>query len=299
MPHDVAKQPLLVDVGIEAKSRSDHERLVLALGKLAAEDPPLVVLLDEESGQIILRGTSEDHLKSKLDVLDRIHGIDANVGALQVALRERPTRRAEVEHTHKKIFGPKGEFAAIRLVVEPNEPGKGYQFECKASGNALPTEYLPGIEKGLDSVLACGVTAGFPVVDVKVQVIDGKYHDVDSSPRAFEIAARAAFRDGLALAELALLEPIMKVEVVTPAQFAKSIVNDLKSRRGSDHSEAIEGDTVAIGATVPLVTMFGYANSLRIMSDGRATYTMRFDHYGAVPCPEDDPPLRPAIGMRA
>lgn len=294
MPHNV--EPLLVEVAVEARFKAEHEKLVAALGKLAAEDPSLVVRLDEMSGQIILKGTGEDHLKSKIDALG---GMTVNIGALQVAFLELPTKRAEVEYVHKKVHGPKGEFAALRLIIEPNEVGKGYQLDSKVSADALPSKYMTGIERGIESVLPCGVIAGCPVVDVRVELIDGKYHDVDSSARAFEIAARAAFPEGLRMAESILLEPIMKVEVATPARFAKSIADDLKSRRGTSHSRTIEGDTVAIDATVPLMTMFGYANSLRAMSQEMASHTMRFDHYGAAPRPEDGPPFRPAIGMRA
>jgi len=297
MPHDV--EPLLVEVAVEAKSKADHEKLIAALAGLAAEDRALVVQLDEMSGQIILKGTSEDHLKRTIDNLGQILGMAVNVGALQVAFLERPTKRAEVDYVHKKIYGPKGEFAALKLIIGPNELGKGYQFDCKVSVNALPREYMPGIEKGLESVLACGVVAGSPVIDVRVELIDGKYHDVDSSVRAFEIAARAAFREGLQRAESVLLEPIMKVEVATPSPFANLIADDLKARRGTGHFRTVEGDIVAIDATVPLITMFGYANSLRAMSQGLATHTMRFDHYGAAPRPWDNPPFRPAVGMRA
>lgn len=297
MPHDV--EPLLVEVAVEARSKAENEKLLAALAKLAAEDPSLVVSRDEMSGQIILKGTGEDHLQRKIDALGRTHGIAVNVGALQAAFLEHPTKRAEVDYIHKKVYGPKGEFAALRLVIEPNEVGKGYQLDCKVSADALPSQYVRGVEKGLESVLACGVIAGFPVVDVKVELIEGKYHDVDSSARAFEIAACTAFREGLRMADSVLLEPIMKIEVVTPAPFAKSIVDDLKLRRGASHSRAIEGDTVAIDATVPLMTMFGYANSLRALSQRLATHSMRFDHYAAAPRPWDNPPFRPAIGMRA
>lgn len=216
-----------------------------------------------------------------------------------MAFLEHPTKRAEAEYTHKKIYGPKGEFAAVKLAIEPNEPGTGYQLERKVGLDALPNKYMPGIEKGLESVLACGVIAGFPVAGVRVQLIDGKYHDVDSSPLAFEIAANAAFRKALQTAESVLLEPIMKVEVVTPTPFAQSIVDDLTSRRGTAHSRVVDDDTVAIDATVPLIAMFGYANSLRVLSQGLASHTMRFDRYAAAPQPWDGPPFRPAIGMRA
>ncbi|WP_271573407.1 hypothetical protein [Bradyrhizobium sp. CCBAU 11361] len=299
MPHDVSTPPLLVDVAIEAKSKADHEKLVAALARLAADDEALAVSVDRVSGQIILKGTSENHIESVIDALNRTSGIAIGVGVLQVAFLEHPTQRAEAEHIHKRIYGPKGDFAAIKLAIEPNELGKGYQLERKIGVDALPNEYMPGIEKGLESVLACGVIAGYPVVDVKVQLIDGKYHDVDSSPLAFEIAASAVFRKALQIAESVLLEPIMKVEVMTPASYAASIAEDLKLRRGKNNSRAVGGDTIAIDSTVPLITMFGYANSLRAMSQGLATHTMRFDHYAATPRSDDDPPFPPAIGLRA
>jgi elongation factor G len=294
------QQPWLVEIAIEPKLEADRERLDVALAKLAAEDPSFRVSTDRESGLTILKGMGERHLDNKLDILRRTYKVDANIGALQVAFRERITRRVEVEYAHKKIFGPKGEFASVKFIVEPNEPGKGYAFESKIVGGAVPEEYIPGVEKGLESVLACGVVAGFPVVDVKVQLVDGKYHDVDSSARAFEIASRAAFREALQKGKSVLLEPIMKVEVVTPTDCAGSVIGDLNSRRGQILGQDRRGNANVINARVPLMRMFGYVNNLRSMSQGRATFTMQFDHYApAPPSPEDDPPFRPAIGMRA
>jgi elongation factor G len=292
-------QPQLVEIAIESKSKEDTEKLVAALLKLAAEGPALGVSIDRESGQIILKGASELHLDTKLDALRRTHNIGVRVGALQVAYRERITRRAEAEYTHKKPYGLKGEFAAVKILVEPNEPGKGYRFESKIAGSAMPMEYIPGVEKGIESVLPCGVVAGFPVVDIKVAVIDGKYHDVDSSPMAFEIAARAAFRAALQKAGPVLLQPIMKAEVVTPEEFMGSIIGDLNSRRSQIEGQDMSGKATVIRVLVPLINMFGYANKLRSMSEGRAAFTMQFDHYAPAPLPEDDPPFRPSIGMRA
>jgi elongation factor G len=299
MQDDVIKQPLLVEVAIEAASRSDHEKLVMALAGLAAEDHSFIVSHDPESGQTALKAANESHIEGKIDALRRAHGIAVNVGAWQVAFLERPTTRAEATYTHKKIYGPKGDFAAVRLGVGPIDPGKGFHFESKVDEDTLPGEYLPGVEKGLKDVLACGVVAGFPVIDVGVELIDARHHDVDSSVLAFEIATRAAFREALKMAQSVLLEPIMKVEVVTPGAFAESIADDLRLRRGQAHARNIEGDIVTIDAIVPLMTMFGYANSLGSMSQGRATCTMHFDHYAATSSPGSDPPFRPAIGMRA
>jgi elongation factor G len=235
----------------------------------------------------------ELHLDTKIDILRRTYEVDANIGALQVAFRERMTQRVEVEytyqkifgpkveveHTHKKIFGPKGEFAYVKFIVEPNEPGKGYEFESKIGGGAV---------------------AGFPVVDVKVQLVDAKYHDVDSSVRAFEIASRAAFREALQKGNPVLIEPVMKVEVVTPEDCIGSVIGDLNSRRGQILGQDMRGNANVINARVPLMQMFGYVNNLRTMSQGRATFQMQFDHYApAPPSPENDPPFRPAIGMRA
>ncbi|WP_441233800.1 hypothetical protein [Bradyrhizobium sp. 930_D9_N1_4] len=299
MQDDVIKQPLLVEVAIETASRVAHEKLLTVLAGLAAEDHTFMASHDPESCQTLLKGVSESHLASKIDTLKRTYGIAVNVGALQLAFLERPTTRAEATYTHKEIYGPKGDFAAVKLGVGPIASGKGFHFESKVDESVLPREYLPGVEKGLKDVLACGVVAGFPVIEVGVELIDARYHDVDSSVHAFEIATRAAFREALKAAQSVLLEPIMKVEVVTPRAFAVSIAADLRLRRGQVRVRSIEDDTVAIDAVVPLMTMLGYANSLDPMSQGQATSTMRFDHYAAIPSPSGDPPFRPAIGMRA
>ena len=292
-------QPRLVEIAIDPKSKADGEKLSIALAQLAAEDPTFEVSIDHESGLTILKGESELHLDAKLDVLRRTYSIDARVGAPQVAFRERITQPAEVEYTYKKQSGGSGQFAVVKLHVEPNEPGKGYQFESKMAGSELPKEYIPGVKNGIESVLGHGVVAGFPVVDVKVALIDGKYHDVDSSALAFEIAARAAFREALQKGRSVLLEPIMKVEVVSPEDCIASVISDLNLRRGQIQGQDMRGNANVINATVPLMNMFGYVNNLRSMSRGRAAFTMRFDHYApAAPTPEDDPPFRPAIGMR-
>src|SRR6202166_830281 len=273
----------VIEIAIEPKSKADQEKLGVALAKLAAEDPSFRVSTDQESGQTILKGMGELHLDIKVDILRRTYKVDANIGAPQVAFRERVTKRAEVKYTHKKQTGGTGQFAEVSIIVEPNEPGKGYEFESKVVGGAVPKEYIPGVEKGLNSVMGSGVVAGFPVVDVKVQLVDGKYHDVDSSALAFEIAARAAFREALQKGKSVLLEPIMKVEVVTPEDYTGSVIGDLNSRRGQIQGQDMRGNANVINAMVPLMNMFGYVNNLRSMSQGRATFTMQFDHYAEAP----------------
>jgi elongation factor G len=298
-PDDQAPQ-WLVEIAIQPKSKADQEKLSVALVKLAAEDPSFRVLTDPETGQTILKGMGELHLDIKVDTLRRTYKVDANIGALQVAFRERITRRAEVKYTYKKQTGGRyGQFAEVSIVVEPNEPGKGFEFESKVVGGAVPKEFIPGVEKGLNSVLGSGVVAGFPVVDIKVQLVDGKYHDVDSSALAFEIASRAAFREALTKGKSVLLEPIMKVEVVTPEDYTGSVIGDLGLRRGQIQRQDMRGNANVINAMVPLMNMFGYVNNLRSMSRGRATFTMQFDHYAEAPRPDDNPPFRPAIGMRS
>ena len=301
MANDIHTQPpWLVEIAIEPKSKADQEKLGVALAKLAAEDPSFRVSTDQESGQTILKGMGELHLDTKVGILKRTYKVDANIGALQVAFRERMTRRVEVEYTHNKVHGPKGDFAHVRFVVEPNEPGKGFAFESKAAGDAVPEEYIPGVERGLNSVMGSGVVAGFPVVDVKVQLVDGKHHEVNSSQLAFEIASRAAFREALQKGKSVLLEPIMKVEVMTPEDCTGSVIGDLNSRHGQIQGQDMHGNANVINAMVPLMHMFGYVNNLRSMTQGRATFRMQFDHYAPVPTsPKDDPPFRPAIGMRA
>jgi elongation factor G len=289
----------LVEIVIEPKAKADQERLSAALARLVAEDPSFHFSTDPESGQTILKGMGELHLHRKIELLKNAYKIDANIGAPQVAFLERVTRRAEVTYIHRKQTGRSGQFATVTIVVEPNEPGKGYQFESRIGGGAVPKQYIPGVEKGLNSVLGSGVVAAFPVVDVKVQLVDGKYHDVDSSALAFETASRAAFREALTKGKSVLLEPIMKVEVVTPQDYAGAVVGDLNSRRGQIRGQDMRGNANVINATVPLVHMFGYVNDLRAMSEGRATFTMQFDHYADVPPDNDDGDLPPAIGMRA
>ena len=273
----------VIEIAIEPKSKADQEKLGIALSKLAAEDPSFRVSTDQESGQTILKGMGELHLDIKVDILRRTYKVDANIGAPQVAYRETLTKKTEIDYTHKKQTGGTGQFARVKIIAEPNEAGKGYQFESKIVGGAVPKEYIPGVEKGLDSVMNSGPLAGFPVVDVKVQLIDGAYHEVDSSALAFEIASRAAFREAMQKGGAVLLEPIMKVEVVTPEDYTGSVIGDLTGRRGQIQGQDMRGNAIVINAMVPLANMFGYVNTLRSFSQGRANFTMQFDHYEQVP----------------
>jgi elongation factor G len=273
----------VIEIAIEPKSKADQEKLGVALAKLAAEDPSFRVSTDQESGQTILKGMGELHLDIKVDILKRTYKVDANIGAPQVAYREKITKPVTIDYTHKKQTGGSGQFAQVKIEVMPTEPGEGFSFDNKIVGGAVPKEYIPGVEKGLESVLGSGVLAGFPVVDLKVALIDGRYHDVDSSALAFEIASRAALREALQKGGSVLLEPIMKVEVVTPEDYTGSVIGDLNSRRGQIQGQDMRGNANVINAMVPLANMFGYVNTLRSMSQGRATFTMQFDHYEQVP----------------
>jgi elongation factor G len=273
----------VIEIAIEPKSKADQEKLGVALAKLAAEDPSFRVSTDPESGQTILKGMGELHLDIKVDILKRTYKVDANIGAPQVAYREKLTKRAEIDYTHKKQSGGSGQFARVKLVFEPAEPGSGSTFESKVVGGTVPKEYIPGVEKGVNSVMGSGVLAGFPVVDVKTTLVDGAYHDVDSSALAFEIAARAAFREGLQKGGSVLLEPIMKVEVVTPEEHTGFVMGDLLSRRGHVQGQDMRANAAVINAMVPLANMFGYVNQLRSGTQGRANFTMQFDHYDQVP----------------
>jgi len=273
----------VIEMAVEPKSKGDQEKMSAALIKLAAEDPSFRVSTDQESGQTIIKGMGELHLDIKVDILKRTHKVEVNVGAPQVAYREKITKAVEVDYTHKKQTGGTGQFARVKLTVEPNEIGKGFEFESKIVGGAVPKEYIPGVEKGLNSVLGAGVLAGFPVVDLKVSLTDGAFHEVDSSALAFEIASRAGLREALQKGNSVLLEPVMKVEVVTPEEYTGSVIGDLNSRRGQIQGQDMRGNAVVVTAMVPLANMFGYVNNLRSFSQGRASYTMLFDHYAEVP----------------
>ena len=273
----------VIEIAVEPKSKADQEKMGLALARLAAEDPSFRVETDFESGQTIMKGMGELHLDILVDRMKREFKVEANIGAPQVAYRETISREAEIDYTHKKQTGGTGQVARVKLVITPTEPGDGYSFETKIVGGAVPKEYIPGVEKGIKSVMDSGPLAGFPVIDFKVALIDGAYHDVDSSVLAFEIAARAAMREGLKKAGAKLLEPVMKVEVVTPEEYTGGIIGDLTSRRGMVQGQDTRGNANVINCMVPLANMFGYINTLRSMSSGRAVFTMQFDHYEAVP----------------
>jgi elongation factor G len=273
----------VIEVAVEPKTKGDQEKMSNALQRLAAEDPSFRVSVDHESGQTVIKGMGELHLEILVDRMKREFKVDANVGAPQVAYRETITKTAEIDYTHKKQTGGSGQFARVKLVFGPSEVGEGFVFENKIVGGAIPKEYIPGVQKGLESSKDTGVLAGFPVIDFKVELIDGAFHDVDSSVLAFEIASRAAFKEGMQKAGPKLLEPIMKVEVVTPEDYMGDIIGDLNSRRGQVGGMDQRGNARVIEAMVPLANMFGYVNTLRSMSQGRAQYTMQFDHYEQVP----------------
>ena len=273
----------VIEIAVEPKTKADQEKMGIALARLAAEDPSFRVETDFESGQTIMRGMGELHLDILVDRMKREFKVEANIGAPQVAYRETVSREAEIDYTHKKQSGGSGQFARVKMVIMPTQPGEGYSFESKIVGGSVPKEYIPGVEKGIKSVMDSGPLAGFPVIDFKVALLDGAYHDVDSSVLAFEIAARAAMREGLKKAGAKLLEPIMRVEVVTPEEYTGGIIGDLTSRRGMVNGQDSRGNANVIDAFVPLANMFGYINTLRSMSSGRANFTMQFDHYEAVP----------------
>jgi elongation factor G len=273
----------VIEMAVEPKTKADQEKMAIALGKLAAEDPSFRVNTDQESGQTIIKGMGELHLDIKVDILRRTHKVDVSVGAPQVAYRETIKKSVTKDYTHKKQTGGTGQFARVKFIIQPNEKGAGYAFDSKVIGGSVPKEYIPGVEKGLNSVMSSGPLAGFPVVDIKVELIDGAYHEVDSSAIAFEIASRMALREAMQEANPALLEPIMKVEVVTPEEFTGSVIGDLNSRRGQIQGQDMRGNANVVNAFVPLANMFGYVNTLRSFSQGRASFTMQFSHYDEVP----------------
>jgi elongation factor G len=273
----------VIEVAVEPKTKADQEKMGMALSRLASEDPSLRISTNEETGQTILKGMGELHLEIIVDRMKREFKVEANVGAPQVAYRETITKAYQVDYTHKKQSGGSGQFARVIIDFEPLKAGEGFVFESKIVGGSVPKEYIPGVEKGLDASISNGVVAGFPTIDFKATLVDGAYHDVDSSALAFEIAARAAFREGLPKAAPVLLEPIMKVEVVTPEDYMGDVIGDLSSRRGQVTGMDSRGNARVVDAMVPLASMFGYVNTLRSMSQGRAQYSMQFDHYDQVP----------------
>ena len=273
----------VIEIAVEPKTKADQEKMSQALQRLAAEDPSFSVSTDEESGQTIIKGMGELHLDIIIDRMKREFKVEANIGAPQVAYRESITKPAEIDYTHKKQTGGSGQFARVNMIFEPGERGSGFEFESEIVGGNIPREYIPGVQNGLTQAKETGIIAGFPVVDFKVRLVDGAYHDVDSSVMAFEIAARAALKEAVAKAGPRLLEPTMKVEVVTPEEYMGDIIGDLNSRRGQVQSMEDRSNAKVITAMVPLANMFGYINTLRSMSQGRAQYTMHFDHYEEVP----------------
>jgi elongation factor G len=273
----------VIEIAVEPKTKGDQEKMGQALARLATEDPSFRVTVDHESGQTVIKGMGELHLEIIVDRMKREFKVDANVGAPQVAYRETITRVAEVDYTHKKQTGGAGQFARVKLRFGPLPPGSGFDFENAVVGGAVPKEYVPAVEKGLRASTETGVLAGFPVIDLKATLYEGGYHEVDSSALAFEIAARAAFKEGVMKAAPKLLEPVMRVEVVTPEMYMGDVIGDLNSRRGQVTGMDTRGNARVIAAMVPLANMFGYVNTLRSMSQGRAQYTMHFDHYEQVP----------------
>ena len=273
----------VIEIAIEPKSKADQEKLGVALGKMVAEDPSFTVFTDQESGQTIMKGMGELHLDIKVDILRRTYKVDANIGAPQVAYRESLGRKVDIDYTHKKQTGGTGQFARVMITFEPGEPASGFVFESKIVGGSIPKEFIPGVEKGLESIKDNGLLAGFPLIDFKATLTDGKYHDVDSSVLAFEIAARAAFRELKEKGSPKLLEPIMKVEVLVPDEYLGDVIGDLNSRRGQIQGTDQRGNAQVVTAFVPLANMFGYIGNLRGMSQGRAQFTMQYDHYEPVP----------------
>ena len=274
----------VIEVAVEPKTKADQEKMGVALGRLAAEDPSFRVTTDHDSGQTIIKGMGELHLDILVDRMKREFKVEANVGAPQVAYRETITTEADIDYTHKKQSGGAGQFARVKMVIKPGEPGCGLDFENTVVGGNIPKEYIPGVEKGIDAAMTFGVVAGFPVTDVKVVLYDGAFHDVDSSVMAFELAGRAGFREGLQKAGPKLLEPVMRVEVVTPEDFVGDVIGDLNSRRGQVQGMEPQGINTLVKAMVPLATMFGYVNNLRSLTQGRASYSMFFEKYEQ--CPE-------------
>jgi elongation factor G len=273
----------VIEVAVEPKTKADQEKMSEALGRLAAEDPSFRVTSDVESGQTVIKGMGELHLDILVDRMKREFKVEADVGAPQVAYRETITSEADVDYTHKKQSGGAGQFARVKMVVKKGEPGCGLDFVNKVVGGNIPKEYIPGVQKGIESAMNNGVVAGYPVIDISVTLYDGAYHDVDSSVMAFEIAGRSAFKDALTKSKPKLLEPMMQVEVVTPEDYVGDVIGDLNSRRGQVQGMEPQGNATLVKANVPLATMFGYVNNLRSMTQGRAVYTMQFDKYELVP----------------
>jgi elongation factor G len=289
--------PPVLEIAVEPKTSGDREKMMEALARIADDDPFLRVSVDNESRQTIIGGTDEPHLEVILDRLKREFKVDVSIGAPQVAYRETITRPTDIDWTHKKQIGGSGEYARIKMHFEPLARAGGFEFQDAVVGGTVPKEYVLDVEKGVRRALESGVLAGFPVIGLKVTLIDGAYHETDSSAHAFETAARAAVKEGLAKAAPNLLEPVMRVEVVTAREYMGDVIGDFNNRRGHIRDLGQRSDAEVIIATVPLVNMFGYARFLKSLSGGEASFTMRFDHYEPIP-PSDNDPFRPAVGMR-
>jgi elongation factor G len=296
--HDARLYPWLIEIAIEPKSEADRDKLNVVLASSGDERSEFGVAPDPESGQLVLKGMSEQYLAEVVSQLKHTHNIGVNVGPPQVVYRETISRAATVEYVYKKQAGGSGQFAGVKISAEPLPSGRGFVFENEIVDGVIPPEYIPGVEEGLESGLGSGVLAGFPVIDLKIRLIDGKYHDVDSSVLAFEIAARTALREALQQGAPILLQPIMTAEVTMPADIAATVMRDL-ALRGRIHQETRRGDDAVVRATAALANMLGYANALHSLSRGRAAASIRFDHYAPAPPFDGGPPFRPAIGMRA
>jgi len=273
----------VIEVAVEPKTKADQEKMGVALNRLAREDPSFRVTTDHESGQTIIKGMGELHLEILVDRMKREFKVEANVGAPQVAYRESLAKPVELVYTHKKQSGGSGQFGEVKVALEPGERGSGILFTDEIKGGNIPREYIPSVEKGMRETAATGSLIGFPIIDFNIRLLDGKYHDVDSSALAFEITGRGAMREGARKAGIKLLEPIMKVEVVTPEDYLGDVIGDLNSRRGQIQGTDSRGNAQVVEAMVPLANMFGYVNELRSFSQGRAQYTMQFSHYDEVP----------------
>jgi elongation factor G len=273
----------VIELSVEPKTKADQEKMGVALNRLSAEDPSFRVSTDHESGQTIIKGMGELHLDIIVDRMRREFKVEANVGAPQVAYREYLAKPVELTYTHKKQSGGSGQFGEVKVKLTPGERGAGINFIDSIKGGNIPREYIPSVEKGMRETAATGALIGFPIVDFDIELLDGKYHDVDSSALAFEIAGRGAMREAAQKAGIKILEPIMKVEVVTPEEFMGDVIGDLNSRRGQIQGTDSRGNAQVVEALVPLANMFGYVNQLRSFTQGRAQYTMQFSHYDEVP----------------
>ena len=296
--HPIPPWPLIT-LAVEPKSKADLPRLAAALARLAADDPAFSASTDAETGQSIIGGLSELHLDAKVTALIGMDRLDLHVGAPEVGYRETISRSVEVDHTHKRIgSGGRNQFARLIIRMSPRAIGEDAQFTSGIADRAIPAEFVAGARKGVDEALSAGIVAGFPVVSVNVELRDGAYHQTDSSPAAFEIAARTACREAMFKGGAVLLEPIMMVEVTTPQSHADAVVADMLSRRGRIEGQRPAGETAFVSALAPLSNLFGYENSLRSFTRGRATYQTRYDHYAVTPRIDDDPPAAPALALR-